>query len=56
MKYKNIYAFYVICSTIAFFISAIAALTEMPDYAIYTLLVAIHTNMLSWNYESDEEE
>ena len=54
MKHKRYILSFKTYSEIAFIISAIALLMKMQDYAIYTLLCAIHTNMLSWNDEDNQ--
>ena len=51
------YRFFQTCSAILFLIAALhAILKDDVQSATLAVVVAIHTNMLSWNYESNDEE
>lgn len=54
MKHKKYIFSFKTCSAVAYTISAIMFLMKMQDYAIYTLLSAIHMNMLSWEDKDDQ--
>lgn len=58
MKYKRfMYRFFQTCSAILFLIAALhVILKDDVQSAILAVVIAIHMNMLSWNYESNDEE
>lgn len=57
MKYENyMHRFFQIGSGISVFIAGIGILKGSVQSAIFAMLLAIHLNMLSWNYEDYDEE
>jgi hypothetical protein len=57
MKYENfMHRFFQIGSGVSLGIAGIAMLKGSVQSAIFAVLLAIHLNMLSWNYEDYDEE
>lgn len=57
MKYKTLmYKFFQVCSGILFLIAVAHVLKGNTPNAILSVLIAMHTNMLSWNYEDYDKE
>ena len=57
MKYERfMHRFFRIGSGVSLGIAGIAMLKGSVQSAIFAILLAIHLNMLSWNYEDYDEE
>lgn len=57
MKYKNyMHLFFQASSAISFVIAGVGILKGNVQSATFAMLLAIHLNMLSWNYEDYDEE
>ena len=57
MKYKALtYKFFQLCSAISLLIAVAHMLKGNTENAILSVLIAMHMNMLSWNYEDYDEE
>ena len=57
MKYENsMHRFFQISSGISLIIAGISMAKSDVQNAIFGVLLAIHLNMLSWNYENYDEE
>ena len=57
MKYENFtHRCFQVSSAISFIIAGISMLKGNVQNAIFAMLLTIHLNMLSWNYEDYDEE
>jgi len=57
MKYENsMHRFFQVSSGVSLIIAGISMLKGNMQGATFGVLLAIHLNMLSWNYEDYDEE